>query len=130
MQFANSILFVPKVADAVAFYERAFGLERGRVTPAFATMKTGQTVLAFGAEDNERRELGGAVNFRENRRDSDSAGVQISFVADDPQAAYSRAIAAGALEVYAPRLMPWGQWVGRVRDIHGVLVSIVSAPKF
>ncbi|WP_408605870.1 VOC family protein [Mastigocladopsis repens] len=36
---------------------------------------------------------------------------------------------AGAIEVVKPRRMPWGQIVSRVRDLNGILVSIVSQPQ-
>ena len=57
LNFAYTVLFVPDVEAAVLFYERAFGLERRMVTPAFAQLETGSVALAFGAESNERREL-------------------------------------------------------------------------
>jgi hypothetical protein len=66
-------------------------------------------VLAFGAQDNERSELGSTVKPCKNRPDADPAGIQISCIADEPQAADSLAVAAGAVEVYALRRMPWGQ---------------------
>ena len=129
MKLGYTILFVPDVADAVAFYEAAFGLERTSLNAAFATMDTGATTLAFGSEANEKRELG-AQEFRESRIDDIPGGFQISFVADDVTTAFDRAIAAGASAVYPPRTMPWGQTVSRVRDLNGVLVSIVTAPRF
>jgi len=130
MQLGYTVLFVPAVQPAVDFYEQAFGLQRGLVTPEFATLRTGQTTLAFGAESNERRELGDALAFRPNRPDADPAGIQISFIADDVEAAFAHAVAAGAKPVVTPQLMPWGQWVSRVRDLNGVLVSSVTAPRF
>jgi uncharacterized glyoxalase superfamily protein PhnB len=48
-------------------------------------------------------------------------------VTGDPHAAYTHAIAAGALPVQAPRAKPWGQVVGYVRDLDGVLVELCSA---
>lgn len=133
MQFGFTIIFVPDVAAAIDFYERAFDARRKVVTEAFGMLDTGAITLAFGAEANERRELdalGDGLPFRANRSDDITAGVQISFIAEDVQASFSRAIEAGATVVYAPKLMPWGQWVSRVRDLNGVLVSIVTAPRF
>lgn len=129
MNLGYTILFVPDVAAAVAFYEEAFGLQRTSLNVAFATMDTGATTLAFGSEANEKRELG-AQEFRQSRIDDIPGGFQISFVADDVALAFDRAIAAGASAVYPPRTMPWGQTVSRVRDLNGVLVSIVTEPRF
>ena len=129
MKLGYTILFVPDVAAAVAFYEAAFGLERTSLNPAFATMDTGATTLAFGSEANEERELG-TQEFRANRLNDVLGGFQVSFVADDVAMAFDRAIAAGAGAVCPPKVMPWGQTVSRVRDLNGVLVSIVTAPRF
>ena len=127
MQLGYVVVFVPDVEAAVRFYERAFGLERAFVTPQFGQMKTGATSLAFGAYDNERSELGDAATFRDHDPNGPAAGVQVSLVAEDVAAAYERAVAAGATPVVPPTRQPWGQLVSRVRDCHGVLVSIVSA---
>jgi len=129
MKLGFIVLFVPDVETSVAFYERAFDVKRKVVTRAFGMLDTGTTTFAFGSEDNERQELGDAVTFRSNRRDVDPAGAQVSFIAGNVDAAYRRAVAAGAQPVVPPRQMPWGQTVSRVRDLHGVLVSIVSDPK-
>lgn len=130
MKLGYTILFVPDVMAAVTFYENAFGLTRGNINPAFGTMHTGATTLAFGWENNERQELGDAVEFKSNRPDGIAPGLQISFIADDVAAAFDRAVAAGATPVIRPKVMPWGQTVSRVRDLNGVLVSIVTAPQF
>jgi lactoylglutathione lyase len=130
MKFGYAVIFVDDVRSAIEFYEQAFGLERGLVTQAFATLRTGDTQLAFGWTKNERKELGGAVAFRENRRDDDAAGAQVSLIADDVDAAFQRAVSAGATPIITPTRMPWGQTVSRVRDLNGFLVSLVTAPKF
>ena len=133
MQFGFTVIFVPDVTAAVEFYEKAFGCTRKFVSQAFGMLDTGATTLAFGWEENENKELmeaGSAVKFRSNSSAGEPAGIQISFIAEDVQVAYQQAVGAGAMEVYAPMQMPWGQWVSRVRDINGVLVSLVSPPRF
>ncbi|HKE16056.1 MAG TPA: VOC family protein [Kofleriaceae bacterium] len=128
MKLGYVVLFVPDVARAVAFYERAFGLTRGFANEKFAQMATGEVALAFGAEDNERSELPAGFEFHANRPEASPAGIQVSFVSDDVEAAFGRAVDAGATPVVAPQRMPWGQVVSRVRDLDGVLVSLVSPP--
>jgi lactoylglutathione lyase len=133
MQFGFTVIFVPDVQSAIQFYEAAFGVKSKFASQAFGMLDTGSTTLAFGSEENEIHELaiaGYSGSFRANSLGQDPAGIQISFIADDVQAAYARAISAGATPVYAPQQMPWGQWVSRVRDLNGVLVSIVSPPRF
>lgn len=130
MKFGYTILFVADVANTLAFYEKAFGAEIGFSSEAFGSLKTGETTLAFGWAENEKRELGPKNPFRENRADEVPAGAQISFVTDDVEAAFAKAVAAGALPVVAPNRMPWGQTVSRVRDLNGFLVSLVTAPRF
>ena len=125
MKLGYTIVFVNDVVATLAFYENAFGLERGFSTEAFGTMKTGDTTLAFGWVENERRELG-RTTFRENSLESEPAGAQVSFVSDDVQASFEKAVAAGARAVVQPKRQPWGQTVSRVRDNNGFLVSIVS----
>ena len=52
--------------------------------------------------------------------------IQISFITLDVATAYMRALGAGAKTLDAPKRQPWGQTIARVRDINGVLVSLVS----
>ena len=125
LHFGYVVVFVPDVEQAVAFYEKAFGIRRRMVTPMFAQMETGATALAFGAETNEERELGG-FTYSKNRLDAFAAGLQISFVAEDVASTFQRAIESGCTPVVQPKQQPWGQTVSRVRDLNGVLVSIVS----
>jgi lactoylglutathione lyase len=129
MKLGYIVLFVPDVARAVTFYEKAFGLARGFVSEKFAQMASGDVALAFGAEENERSELPAGFAFHPNRAEAHAAGVQISFVDQDVEAAFARAVEAGAAPVVPPQRMPWGQIVSRVRDLDGVLVSIVSPPR-
>lgn len=51
LAFGWTILHVPDVARAAAFYERAFGLERRFADPSgeYAELATGATTLAFAA---------------------------------------------------------------------------------
>jgi lactoylglutathione lyase len=130
MKFGYTIIFVEDITKTVEFYRSAFGIEAQAVTPVFAQMNTGEVSLAFGAYSNERHELNGVVNFTENDPNRDPAGIQISFISQDVQADFAKATNAGAAPVVQPKVMPWGQTVSRVRDINGVLVSIVSQPKF
>lgn len=52
MRLGYSILYVASVPDTMAFYERAFGLERGLIAEGevYGETSTGATKLAFSAE--------------------------------------------------------------------------------
>jgi lactoylglutathione lyase len=124
MKFGYTIIFVEDVAKTVEFYQQAFGFQPAFVSPMFAQMLMGETTIAFGANENERREL--PIEFRPNTLDTAPAGIQISFLSDDVEANFATAIASGAIPVVHPHKMPWGQTISRVRDCNGVLVSIVT----
>ena len=119
------ILYVPDVAAALAFYNRAFGLKTRFIAPGddYGELETGGTALAFAAEA-----LIGSQNvvFRANRPDGEPAGVEVGLVAEDVAGAYAAAVAAGAAPLHPPRRKPWGQSVAYVRDCNGFLVELCS----
>lgn len=118
-----TILYVGDVAAALAFYERAFGLERGFVHDSgdYGELATGVTKLAFSSTAL-MRQLGKAPG-----RPSPAAPVfEIAFETGDVAAAFARAVAAGAVPVQAPRDEPWGQTTAYVSDADGYLVEICS----
>lgn len=126
MRLGWTILHVADVGQAVEFYERAFGLERRFVDPTgeFAELATGTTTLAFAAH---------ALIDRLGTEPRPAAagtphGFELALVADAPgiEAAWQRALAAGATPVKPLERMPWGQVVGYVRDPFGVLVEICT----
>lgn len=126
ISFGYTIVYVADVPATVAFYEAAFGLTRRFVHESnlYAELETGATALAFAAES--MADVNG-VTIRTNRRDDVAAGIEIALICADPQAAYDRAVAAGALPVKAPQAKPWGQVVGYVRDLDGCLVELCSS---
>jgi uncharacterized glyoxalase superfamily protein PhnB len=56
----------------------------------------------------------------------DAAAVEVALVTPDVQAAYERAVKAGALPARPPKQKPWGQTVAYVRDRDGVLVELCT----
>ncbi len=130
MKLGWTILYVPDVAAAVAFYEAAFGLTRRFVHESgmFAEMETGETTLGFAADA-----MAGfnGVEVRPNRAGEVAAGFELCLVSDEPAAAFARAVAAGAVAAGAVAVKdvapkPWGQLVGYVRDLNGCLVELCS----
>lgn len=125
MKLGYAILYVPDVPATVDFYERAFGLKARFVTPEgdFAEIDTGATSLALAQEDFVAKSL---PDFRRNRPGEPPAGVEIAFLVEEAEldAAYARAVGAGATPLLAPERASWGQMFSYVRDPNGVLVEI------
>lgn len=125
MQLGYVILYVPDVAAAIGFYERAFGLERRFLheSGAYGEMETGAAALAFGSEaliDTH------GFPYRRNREDAEPAGFEVSLVTDDVAGAVSRAVEEGATPLLDPEDKPWGQTVAYVRDLNGVIVELCT----
>ena len=126
MNFAYTILYVQDVSASVMFYEQAFGLTRRFVHDSgeYAEMETGTTTLSFASNELAISNL--PDGFQQNSLSNPPAGIEVAFTTDDVQAAFERAVEAGALGVSPPATKPWGQQVSYVRDIDGVLVEIAS----
>src|ERR1700722_20876490 len=125
MRLGYIIVYVPDVPAALDFYERAFGLERRFLheSNTYGEMETGGTALAFAAESLVA--LNG-ITARPNRRSDPSAAAEIGLVTDDVAAAYRKAVSAGAVAYQEPTEKPWGQTVGYVGAINGLLGEICS----
>lgn len=118
------LLYTPDVATKVAFYERAFGMERKYVAAdgEYAQM-AGELPLGFVDEAFARKN---GAEFVVSRKGQPPAGIEIGFVFDDVAAAYRRAVDAGCAAVQPPAEKPWGQIVAYVRDDDGVLVELCT----
>lgn len=125
MKLGYVILYVPDVAGAVAFYEKAFGVTRRFVheSGTYAELETGTTALAFASEEM----VASSHTFRRNRPRDEAAGAEVGFVTGDVPTSYRRAVSAGATPLAEPITKPWGQVVSYVRDLNGFIVEICSA---
>jgi len=123
MKLSSVVLYVPDVAAATAFYEKAFGLHLRHADRSgeFAEMETGGVPLVFVAEG---RRADAGHTFRAHRPFEQPAATEVGFLAKDVAAAYAQALRAGALGYEAPNTRPDGQTVAYVRDLNGVLVEI------
>lgn len=126
MKLGYTILYVASVADTIAFYERAFSLERGMVTETseYGELLTGGTTLAFAANSFAKGLTD--VPFEAAAPDKPAPPVELGFVTDAVDTDFERAVSAGAVVVKRPERKPWGQLVGYVRDNNGFLVEICS----
>jgi lactoylglutathione lyase len=121
MKFGYTIFYVDSVEASIAFYEKAFGLKREMVAgEEFGQLATGDTKLGFAA----KKMLTVPATYA-GPNDKPLA-VEIALVTDTVQAAYDKALAAGAKPVHAPVKKPWGQTVAYVRDNNGFLVELCT----
>lgn len=126
MKLSHTIVYVRSVEQAQKFYEEAFGLERGFTSEdgQFGEMKTAGGGLGFVAIELAHDNL--RDGFRENRKDETPPGFEIAFEVQDVDAAWSKAIRAGAAPYGKPSQKPWGQTIAYLRDQEGILVCLAS----
>lgn len=126
MQYGYTIVYVPNVAAALDFYQRAFGLELRFLheSGTYGELATGATVLAFSDEAFVGELI--SVGFRVHRPTEPPAALEIGLVTTDMPAAFDRALAAGAQPLLVPTVKPWGQIVAYVRDLNGVLIELCT----
>lgn len=123
MVFRYTILYVNNVAASLDFYERAFALTRGVLHESgdYGELSTGETKLAFSSIELMRQ-----LGKTPGKPIPEAPVFEVAFEADDVQAAFDRAIAAGAKPVQNVREEPWGQTTSYVTDLDGYLVEICS----
>lgn len=126
MKFAYTIVYVADVASSLAFFEEAFGFSRRFLTPEgdYGELDTGDTTLSFASKALA------LSNHPEGFRFADAGalplGVEIALATDDVTAAHQAALAAGASELAAPQVKPWGQTVSFLRCPDGMLLELCS----
>ena len=126
LKLGYTILYVENVELTLDFYQRAFGFKVKMMTTEkeYGELDTGNTALAFAT--NSFVKISNGIEFEEASPTKVPPPVELGFVTENVEAAYSRAIAAGAVSVKEPVQKPWGQYLGYVRDINGFLVEICS----
>jgi lactoylglutathione lyase len=119
------LYYVQDPLKAVEFYEKAFGLSRGFIheSNTYAEMETGATRLGFVAVSLAKSNK---VAFSAVKLDTPAPGIEVGLVTDSVEAAFHKAVEAGAVEVLKPTKKPWGQLVAYVRDCNGFLVELCS----
>ncbi|KAK9280426.1 hypothetical protein L1049_014116 [Liquidambar formosana] len=112
--FAYTVVYVKDVAKSVAFYAKAFGYSVRRLDEShrWGELDSGQTTIAFTpAHQHETDDITGAVQ-------TPPSGQKRGPV--------ERAVENGAVPVSEPEEKEWGQKVGYVRDINGIIVRMGS----
>ncbi|UXH76092.1 VOC family protein [Roseateles amylovorans] len=125
MKLGYVIIYTNNVEASVTFYEKAFALSRRFVHESgqYAEMETGSTALAFVGDELAQSNV---ASYRKNTPAQEPAGIEVALVSDDLDAAYQRAVAAGAKPVNPPQTKPWGQQVAYVLDNNGVLIELAT----
>jgi len=127
MKLGYTIAYVADVSASLAFFEAAFGLQRRFLHESgdYGELETGATTLAFASlELGEMNFEGGVLPASESQR---PLGMEIGLVTEDVPGAHARALSAGAVELKAPQVKPWGQTVSWVRCPAGILVELCTA---
>ena len=127
MKFRYTLLYVQDVASSLRFYEKAFGLKARFLAEGgqYGELEVdGPVSLGFVGNPQAASNL--PDGFQANSPKARPGGFEIAFAVDDVQAAYSKAVQAGAQPAAAPATKPWGQSVAYVRDLDGVLVELCS----
>lgn len=126
MKLGYTIIYVPDVAASLAFFERAFGLNRRFLheSGTYGELATGETTLSFA--DHAL----GKANFPGGHVHADQSpqplGFELALVTEDVAGAHAHALACGATEMAAPAQKPWGQTVSYLRCPDGVLVELCT----
>ena len=126
MQLGYTIVYVPDVAQSLAFFEQAFGLKRRFLHESgeYGELETGATTLAFASLAMGRSNL--PQGFVVASESAQPLGFEIALITPDVASAHARALQAGATDIKLPEAKPWGQTVSYVRCPDGVLVELCS----
>lgn len=126
MKLGYTILYVPNVAASLAFFERAFGLQRRFLheSGTYGELATGETTLSFASHAlGDGNFPGGHVQAHLSAQ---PLGMEIGLVTGDVPAAHARALREGAQELSPPSTKPWGQVVSYVRAPDGCLIELCT----
>ena len=125
MNFGYTLIYVDDVPHSMAFYEKAFGLQRGFLHESlqYGEMITGETKLGF-----VHHETAQSHGFQYEKIDlkNTAPSFEIGFVTKDVDFSFKKAVEAGAIPISEPKTKPWGQTVAYVKDCNGILVEICS----
>ena len=123
IKFGGTAVYVNDVRAALEFYSRAFGFETRFFDEAlqYGELETGSTVVAFASHKTGEFLMPGQYVRPEGECPS---GVELAFITSDVPAAFAKAVAAGAVPLAEPKLMPWGATVAYLRSVEGTLIGL------
>lgn len=126
VQFGYCIIYVPDVAQSLAFFEKSFGLKRRFLHEGgdYGELDTGATVLAMASYELGVQNLADGY-LRADQTDR-PLGCEVALCDRDVAGMHQAAIHHGAAEISAPKQKPWGQVVSYVRTPCGILLEFCS----
>jgi len=126
VNYGYTIIYVESVEKTLEFYQHAFGFEVRffHESKDYGELETGETVLAFSSHTLGEMNLNG--KYIKGNTNEKPFGIELAFVTDNVEAAYNKAVSAGATPIKEPTQKPWGQVVGYVRGIDGSLIELCS----
>ena len=129
MNFAYTIVYVPDVSASLAFFDKAFGLKKRFLheSGAYGEVDTGAGGATLAFVDHATARDSVQHDYVAADASPQPLGMEIGFTVNDVQAAYDRAVSAGARALAAPVTKPWGQTVAYVRCPDGTLVELCTA---
>ncbi len=129
MLFAYTLVYVADVAASLDFFDQAFGLPRRFLheSGAYGEVDTGAGGVKLAFVDHATARDSVQQDYVAADTSAKPLGMEIGFTVLDVQAAFDRAVAAGARPVAAPTAKPWGQVVSYVRCPDGTLVELCTA---
>lgn len=126
MKYGYTIFYVDQVEETIRFYEKAFGFTAKFITPEkdYGELVSGETTIAFASI------VLGKSNFKNGfdkigNRDK-PIGMEMAFVTETIEEDFQKAIAAGATELEQISEKPWGQKVGYLLDINGIIIEVCT----
>ncbi|MEM6642408.1 MAG: VOC family protein [Bacteroidota bacterium] len=128
MKYGYTIFYVDSVEKSIQFYENAFGFNRKFVTPEkdYGELISGETTIAFASLDLGRSNLSDGFDQIDPET---TIGMEMAFITKDIENDFQKALEAGAIKCEDVKEKPWGQKVGYVKDINGILIEICTPIK-
>jgi len=128
MKFRYTLLYVQDVAASLRFYEKAFGLRTRFLAEGgqYGELEV-EGPVSLGFVGNAQAAGNLPDGFVANNAKARPGGFEIGLVTEDVEAAFARAVKAGAQPAAAPTAKPWGQTIAYVRDRDGILVELCSS---
>lgn len=135
MKLASTVIYVADVPGSMGFYTKAFGFKVSFFDP---DVQLPGRVEGKSYQFGEINLPGGSVHFGTAALGellipgfppgAMSSAVELAFYAENVEAQFESAIAAGAEALRPPEKMPWGQTISYLRSPDGTYVAICSPP--
>ncbi len=126
MKLGYTIVYVEDVQKTLDFYEKAFGFEQAFISDEkdYGELKTGETTISFASIKMATDNIGvGITNVKSLDK---PAGMEMAMLTENIDEDFQRALDAGAVLLEPVKQKPWGQRVGYLKDLNGVLIEICT----